>query len=259
MIWDHSRCVLFTTLAKHFFVGKPCTPYIFPILKILWIWLQLCHRNKSSTSIFQCTDLLSLLQYNTEECRARLSMCSMMKQRMTLCCVTNEYAERPALEPWVSLWLRPRLQSSLPLPGFQISFLTRKLNHSKALLFERCPMMGTDIPRRKSNLYNNKKNTCYTPLKTQLSQFFRLWGRLLCLWHNPVFEKPSHCTLLSLCARCVFMQACTLTSPCTVLLSSSFDKLTCKGGLFTRLRVGHLPPPGMQAWASLCVCQIDSF
>lgn len=31
---------------------------------------------------------------------------------------------------------------------------------------------------------------------------------------------------------------------------------TCKEGLFTRLRVGQLPPRGVQAWASLRVCQI---
>lgn len=117
----------------------------------------------------------------------------------------------------------------------------------------------TSIQKKKQN----KKNpVTHTPKNTPLlfslsplhSQFFRLCVCSLRLWHNPVFEKPLR-TLLSLCAPSVFMQACTLVSPCTVHLSSSFDKLTCKEGLFTRLRGGHVPPPVMQAQASLRFCQ----
>lgn len=57
---------------------------------------------------------------------------SMTKQRLNLCSVTGGYAESCALKLWVSLWLK----SSLPLPGFLISFPTRKLNHSYTLLFQ---------------------------------------------------------------------------------------------------------------------------
>lgn len=188
---------------------------------------------------------------------------SMTKQRLNLCSVTGGYAESCALKLWVSLWLK----SSLPLPGFLISFPTRKLNHSYTLLFQQrydgkwswrkylkknClthTQTHTHLPKRPSHAVLSR-----SPL---LSQFFRLCVCSLCLWHSPVFEKPpSRRTLPSLCALCVFMQPCTLVSPCAVRLSSSFDKLTCKGGLFTGLRVGHVWPPGTQALASLRICKI---
>lgn len=119
-------------------------------------------------------------------------------------------------------------------------------------------------PYREGKKKQNKNPVTHTSKNTPLlfslsplhSQFFRLCVCSLRLWHNPVFEKPlARRTLLRLCALRVFVQACTLVSPCTVHLSSSFDKLTCKEGLFTRLRGGHVPPPVVQAQASLRFCQ----
>lgn len=93
--------------------------------------------------------------------------------------------------------------------------------------------------------------------------FQALWLTALPLAQPYVWETFALHTLLSLCAlNTVFMQACCAHSHLPswsfffFFLSTSFDKLTCKEGLFTPPRAGHIPPPGMQAWASLCVSQI---
>lgn len=91
-----------------------------------------------------------------------------------------------------------------------------------------------------------------------LSQFFRLCGLARSASGTTLCLRNLCATHCSACLHFVCLCKHVRSHlPSTVLLSSSFDKLTCKEGLFTLgPREGHVPPPGMQAWASLSVCQI---
>lgn len=110
----------------------------------------------------------------------------------------------------------PRAFESLSLPG---SWITVRHSCSSG------PVMAHNKPTRKNQTHAKKPQTCYTPCKTSslsssLFHFARpvfqaLWSLALPLAQPCVWESFC-CTLLSLCALCVFMQACTLTAPCIV-------------------------------------------
>lgn len=219
---------------------------------------KLRHSNESTASVIQCTDQFSPLWFTAEQCRLA-ERGSAWQNRGWISALSQVDTLR--VVPWSSEspsgWSHhfpSQAFESLFQPGSWIT-VTHSCSSS--------PMMGSD---HEGNIFKKTVSHTHLPKRPShavlsrsplLSQFFRLCVCSLCLWHSPVFEKPpSRRTLPSLCALCVFMQACTLVSPCAVRLSSSFDKLTCKGGLFTGLRVGHVWPPGMQALASLRVCKI---
>lgn len=87
----------------------------------------------------------------------------------------------------------------------------------------------------KNNLCHKNLSLRFFSLSLLSSQFFMLCGLSFSLWHKPLLERPSHCTPLSLCVQRVCL--CKLVRshhiPPQPFLSSSFDKLTCIGGLFT--------------------------
>ena len=139
---------------------------------------------------------------------------------------------RPALQLWYCGFDREWSHASPPS-------LTNPLSFQEAQSQPVSPAYRSYLtrPTRQSYKKKRKTETCSTPpltvlrvlfsLSLLLSQFFRLCG--LWLWHNPVFEKPSLRTLLTLCARgCVYASMYVHISLRTVLLSSSFDKLVKK-------------------------------
>lgn len=165
---------------------------------------------------------------------------------------------RPALQLWYCGFDREWSHASPPS-------LTNPLSFQEAQSQPVTPAYRSYLTRPTRQSYKKKKNRNLlhtSPNRSQSSLlsfasaqpvFQALWS--LALAQPSVWETfaphtaDSVCTGLCLCKH--VRSHLPPHSPLEFLLWQ-----TCKEGLFTRLRVGQLPPRGMQAWASLCVCQI---